>query len=305
MSQIKGLLKNNTIIMNVYQKAFAKFIALFTRVSPYLATKYLYKKYTGKRLDLKNPKDFNEKIQWLKLYWQHPLVAKCGDKYELRNYAKERGCSGALNASYGVYEDGSDIDWDALPQKFVLKVTSGCGFNMICHDKYMFDQEAAAAKLNRWLQVDYGLDRAELHYSRMTPRILCERFIETHDGKLPVDYKIFCFNGSPELVLVALDRAAEVKRFFFDLEWNSIHFEKDQTLKDAEHIQEPRSFNKMVHYAKQLAGPFPFVRVDFYDYNGQAILGEMTFTPDRGMASHYNENMLATLGDMIKLPQRL
>ncbi|WP_229671758.1 ATP-grasp fold amidoligase family protein [Lentibacillus kapialis] len=300
---MKDRLKSNSVCMNVYHKVFARFIAVFTRLSPYLATKYLYKKYTGKRLNLKNPQDFNEKIQWLKLYWQHPLVAKCGDKYDVRNYAKEVGCSEALIESFGVYDDATNIDWDELPQKFILKVTSASTLNMMCDNKSTFDYEAAAATLNRWLKVDYGLDRAELHYSRMTPRILCERLIETHDGKLPIDYKIFCFNGSPELVLVALDRATEVKRFFFDLEWNSIHFEKDQTVKQAAFIERPRSFNDMVHYAKKLAAPFPFVRVDFYDDNGKALLGEMTFTPDRGMASHYNENMLSTLGDMIKLPQ--
>lgn len=289
--------------MNVYRKVFAKFIAMLTRISPYLATKYLYKKFTGKRLDLKNPKDFNEKIQWLKLYWQHPLVAECGDKYEVRNYAKRVGCSDVLINSYGIYEDASDIDWDTLPQKFVLKMTSGCGFNIICHDKSMLDRQAAAVKLNRWLNVDYGLDRAELHYSRMTPRILCERFIEKPDGKLPIDYKIFCFNGSPELVLVALDRATDVKRYFFDLEWNSIHFEKNQMVKDAQRVEQPGSFNDMVHYAKKLASPFPFVRVDFYDDNGQAILGEMTFTPDRGMSSQFNQNTMNILGNMIKLPR--
>lgn len=301
MSFMKQFFKRNHFIMNVYQKG----IDILIKISPYLATKYLYKKNTGKKLDLKNPKDFNEKIQWLKLYWQHPLVPKCGDKYELRNYAKEVGCSDVLNESYGVFDDALAIDWDVLPEKFVLKVTSGCGFNMICKDKKKLDKEEAVKKLNQWLQVDYGLERAELHYSKMTPRILCEKFIETNDGKLPIDYKIFCFNGMPKLILVALDRATDMKRVFFDLKWNQIEFGKEKVSLETETIKKPQSLSEMVLYAEKLASPFPFVRVDFYDDNGKAVLGEMTFTPNRGMATHYHETMLHQLGEMIKLPEKI
>ncbi|WP_164667646.1 ATP-grasp fold amidoligase family protein [Virgibacillus doumboii] len=301
MLTIKKKLKKISVIKNVQ----AKFIALFVKLSPYAATKYLYKKNTGKRLDLKNPRDFNEKIQWLKLYWEHPLVPKCGDKYEVRKFAEEMGCYDVLIETYGVYDDTSEIDWDMLPQKFAIKVTSGCGFNIICEDKETLDKKAAIANLNKWMKVDYGLERAEIHYSKMTPRILCEKFIETNDGKLPIDYKFFCFNGEPEFILVAMDRGIKVKRFLFDLEWKSLDFQKVEEQTDKVTIEKPQSFRDMVYYAGKLAKPFPFVRVDFYDFNGKAVLGEMTFTPDRGMATHYNEKILHKFGDMIKLPAKI
>ncbi|SFE11423.1 TupA-like ATPgrasp [Lentibacillus persicus] len=299
MVQIKTQLKNNAL----FSRAYSQFIPRFIQISPYLATKFLYKRATKKPLNLRNPTNFNEKIQWLKLYWQHPLVVTCGDKYELRHYAKEAGCEVILNDLYGVYANASEIDWAALPQKFVLKVTSGCGFNIVCPDKQQLDKKAAAAKLNHWLQIDYGLERAELHYSKMTPRIICEKFIETEDGALPIDYKIFCFHGTPRLVLVALDRATEVKRFFFDLDWNPIDFEKGSATAEPDNVTPPKSFKDMLYYAEKLATPFLFVRIDFYDADGQPVLGEMTFTPDRGMATHYNETTLNTLGNMIHLPR--
>lgn len=299
MSTIKALLRKNSSLRNVQ----TIFIALLVKLSPYAATKHLYKKNTGKRLNLRNPSDFNEKIQWLKLYWQHPLVPKCGDKYEVRKYAEEMGCSDMLIKTYGVYRDASEIDWEILPQKFVLKVTSGCGFNIICGDKNTLDKEAAIIKLNKWMKRDYGLERAEIHYSKMAPRILCEEFIETTDGKPPVDYKIFCFNGVPEFILVVIDRGFEAKRFLFDMEWNRLDFQKREV--QSESIKQPQSLRDMDNYAKQLANPFPFVRVDFYEADGKALLGEMTFTPDRGMGAHYNEKMLHKLGGMIKLPAKI
>ena len=124
------------------------------KVSPVLATKYIYKRATGKSIDLNNPKSFNEKVQWLKLYWQHPLVVQCADKYEVRAFIKERHCEDILNPLYGVYNDTSEIDWDKLPEKFVLKTTNGCGTNIICKDKDELDKEEIVTKLKKWLKTD-------------------------------------------------------------------------------------------------------------------------------------------------------
>src|SRR5699024_2288765 len=218
---------------------------------------------------------------------------------------KEVGCSDVLNESYGVFNVPLPIVWKVLPEKLFLKVPSAGGLIRFCMDKKKLVKQGTVKNLNQWLQVAYGVERAELHYYKMTPRILCEKFIETNDGKLPIDYKIFCFNGMPKLILVALDRATDMKRVFFDLKWNQIEFGKEKVSLETETIKKPQSLSEMVLYAEKLASPFPFVRVDFYDDNGKAVLGEMTFTPNRGMATHYHETMLHQLGEMIKLPEKI
>lgn len=302
MLKIKEKLKKNERIRNFYNKAYKRYVALLVKTSPVLASKYLYKKTTGKKLNLKEPKAFNEKLQWLKLYWQHPLVAKCGDKYEMRQYVKDCGCEEVLNELYGVYEDATEIDWEVLPQKFVLKVTNGCGFNIICDDKSKLDKTKAINQLNEWLKTDYSLYAAELHYAKMKPRIICERYIETNAGFLPNDYKIYCFNGKPKLVLVVTERDNDPKLFFLDLNWCKLDIGKKDTKGDLPN--KPDCFNDMLEYAEKLAKPFPFVRVDFYDFNGIPILGEMTFTPAGCMAMNFNEYGLEMLGDMLQLPEK-
>src|SRR5690606_8377244 len=175
----------------------------------------LYKNRLGKKLNLRDPKDFNEKLQWLKLYWQHPLVIQCADKYEVRSFVQERGCEAILNELYGVYKDVSEIEWEKLPSKFALKTTNGSGTNIICSDKSKLDKREVFEKLDDWLKKDYSLVAAEVHYSKMVPQIICEKFIETDDGLLPNDYKLFCFNGEPRVILVVTERASgEYQRHF-------------------------------------------------------------------------------------------
>ena len=199
-------MKNNDFIRNNLLAVEKRLFAILVKSSPVLATKYKYRRATGKSINLDNPKTFNEKVQWLKLYWQHPLVAKCADKYEVREFIQERNCDEILNPLYGVYDATSEIDWDKLPEKFVLKTTNGCGTNIICKDKGKLDKEEVFTKLNKWLKTDYSLRFAEIHYSKMTPRIICEKYIETEDGLLPNDYKVFCFNGKPKFILAINER---------------------------------------------------------------------------------------------------
>ncbi len=303
ISKIKELLKKSYFIRNIYFKANKNFVAFLIKNTPVLASKYLYRRGTGKKLNLKNPQDFNDKLQWLKLYWQHPLVAKCADKYEVREYVKRCGCEEVLNELYGVYETTSEIDWDSLPSKFALKCTHGCGFDIICDDKSKLDKNEALEKLNEWLKIDFSLYAAELHYAKMKPRIICEKYIETNAGFLPIDYKVYCFNGKPKWVLVCTDRTiGYYKRACMDLNWKKL----DIVLKGVPTSylpNKPNCFNSMLEYAEKLATPFPFVRVDFYDYNGMPILGEMTFTP-LGCMANYDEYSLKKLGDMLDLPEK-
>lgn len=206
--------------MMIWRKINKGYLITLTKLSPVLASKRLYRRSFGQPLDLRNPKGFLEKLMWLKLYWRHPLVSKCSDKYAIREYVKECGCESVLNFLYGVYESTDEIDWVNLPDKFALKCTHGCGFNIICDDKSKLDRQAVFNTLREWMKIDYGLFFAEIQYSSIKPRIICEKYIENNLGCLPIDYKIHCFNGKARLFMVCTERETDVKYDFLDLNWN-------------------------------------------------------------------------------------
>lgn len=269
-----------------------------------VATKALYWLILGKRLNLENPQDYNEKLQWLKLFWNNPLVTQCADKFAVRQYAAECGCAEVLNELYGVYDRPADIAWEKLPPQFVLKCTHGCGYNVICDDKAKLDRGQTLARLQRWMKTRYGRKYGEYHYDVIRPRILCEKYIQTSAGFLPVDYKIFCCNGRARYVAVATNRAQAVQWHYLDLTWKLL----DVTL--PEHNKgvpppKPACWDRMVAAAETLARPFPFVRVDCYDNNGHPLLGEMTFTPVAGLNhGYYSEAGLRYVGGLIHLPAK-
>lgn len=288
------------MIKRAGKKIFVEIIYLINKLSPFTATKILHYKKTGKWPNLNNPKDFNEKLQWLKLNEDHTLKSICADKYEVYNYIKNNYDDSILNRLIAVYDNADKIDWNDLPHKFVLKCNHGCEYNIVVENKDKLNKEEVVAKLNKWLNERFGKNLLELHYDYIKPKIIVEEFIENKEGLLPLDYKIYCFNGKAKLVLVCSDRESELKLDFLDLEWNrlSYGFKKDESIKP---IKRPSCFEEMVRHAEELSKPFSFVRVDFYDKDGKVVFGEMTFTPAANMANYYNENGLEELGKLLEL----
>lgn len=274
-----------------------------TRISPELATKIIYRVSMGRKLNLEEPDDFNQKIMWLKLntYYNNPLVTQCADKYAVREYIKEHGCSEILNGLIDVYDSVDEIEWDNLPNQFAIKCNHGCGLNIICADKSTADKEKILNTLKEWIKTDYYLGNAEVNYKFVSKKIICEPFLNTKNGHLPNDYKIYCFDGKPQCVLVCYERDVELKLLFLDLDWNPTNIGKEG-INDGEVIPKPQSFEKMIEYSKILSKGLPFVRMDFYDVDGEVVFGEMTFTPAGGLATYYSEEGLKYLGDLIKLP---
>ncbi|WP_027097179.1 ATP-grasp fold amidoligase family protein [Clostridium paraputrificum] len=297
----KKKLKNNKNILKLYTNYKKTMCILLTHFSPVIATKYVYKYNTGKKLDLRNPKTFNEKIQWLKLFGDQKLMIRCADKYEVRFYVEEKGCPNILNELYGVYNDVEDIDFEKLPQSFVLKTSDGCGTNIICHDKELLDVEKTKKQLSYWMTHKYGWETAEIHYLKIKPKIVCEKIIETVDGTLPNDFKFFCFNGEPKFFYYGYDRENGFKKLHCDLNWNIINITREKATLSPNDIIIPECFDEMIKYARILSEGIPFVRVDFYDSKGQAVFGEMTFTPTAGMSEIYNEEAAKWMGEMIEL----
>lgn len=303
MMHAKEFIKRYKFPVFIYRALKNTFFRALIKTSPTLASKYLYKKNTGRKLNLRNPRDFNEKLQWLKLYWKHPLVTQCADKYEVRSYVIKTGCPEILNNLYAVHDHVEEICWDEIPEKFALKTTNACGTNIICSDKKKLNVVDAKRTITQWLKIDYSLIAAEFHYKKMRPRIIIERYLEPEDGTLPNDYKIYCFNGIAKIILVATDRDSNLKLNFLDLNWERLNI-GSQDYNNGDIPRKPDCLAEMIKYAEVLSQPFPFVRVDFYNYMGKPILGEMTFTPAACAATYYNDFGLQYLGELLTLPEK-
>lgn len=292
------------VFLRPFKTAFHKFFILFLHCLsgflPALATRLLHYKRTGRWIDLKAPKDFNEKLQWLKLNEDQSLKSICSDKYAVYGYIEKNYDASILNELIAVYEKPSDIDWDRLPNRFAIKCNHGCGYNIITKNKNELDQNEVVKKLCDWLGEKFGQKSLEPHYDLIEPKIIVEKYIENKSGVLPLDYKIYCFNGIAKLVLICSDRESNLKLDFFDLKWKRLNIGHKKN-ESAEQIKKPDCFEDMVRHAEALSKPFTFVRVDFYDNDGVPVFGEMTFTPAANMADYYNEYGLLLLGSMLEL----
>lgn len=299
---IKAILPDAMIA--AYHQAFLLPFQLINKASPALATKLLHFKTTGKWINLENPRDFNEKLQWLKLNEPNTLKAVCADKYKVFQYIEENYDRSILNKIIAVYSNPSEIEWEILPKKFAMKCNHGCGYNIVTKNKSELDRKSVESKLRRWLREKYGRKLLEPHYDLIEPKIIVEEYIENISGLLPIDYKIYCFNGKAKLVLVCSERDENLRLDFFDLNWSRLnigHKENESTKK----IKKPACFDEIVRHSEALSKPFAFVRVDFYDKDGTPIFGEMTFTPAGNMATYYNDYGLELLGEMLSLENRL
>ena len=285
-------------------KKYIKICSLFSADYEYWhgAKEYYYHR-TGKILDYSNPKDFNEKLMWLTRYWQHPLVAQCADKYRVRKYVESCGLNQILVPLYGVWDRVEDIDFDSLPNQFVLKCTHGCGYNVICKNKLHLDLEDTRQKLNTWMKEDYGRLFFEHHYSFIQPKIICEKFLPSISVSV-TDYKIHCINGEPICFFVCTDRdnnhGGHVTYASYSTDWEKLDWLKKEP---SEILPKPECLKMMVEYAKILSKPFPYVRVDFYEIERCVIFGEMTFTPYGNILDYYKDAVIVEFGKKLKLPQ--
>lgn len=255
-----------------------------------------------KKLDLKNPITFNEKLQWCKLYYfpKNPLVVQCADKYAVRSHIEKKGYASKLVPLLGVWEKAEDIDWDALPNQFVLKCNHGCAYNIVCSNKAALDKEATVKQINEWMKEDFGAFNIELHYSQIKhKKIICEQFL----GETIVDYKFFCFNGEPKFIYVSNDlihdRQAQIG--FFYLDGSKMPLKRDDYT-DIPSVELPPFYVEMMDMAKKLCSEFPFVRVDFFLANDTYYFAELTFTPGACMMPFNPEKFDAEWGQLITLP---
>ncbi len=258
------------------------------------------------KLDLDNPVTFNEKMQWIKLYDRRPEQTVMVDKYLAREYISQRIGDEYLVPLVGVWENPDDIDFDSLPDKFVLKCNHNSGLGMcICHDKSTLDREKVVEGLKKGLAEDYYLMGREWPYKNVPRRVICEELLEDNVMGELVDYKFFCFDGEVYCTFVSTDRATKqgIKVSFFDREWKILPFKKRYP-SIRENFPKPVNYDKMVEISALLSKTFPFLRVDFYEVEGRLYIGELTFCPGSGFEPFYPEEWDTILGNMVTLPPK-
>lgn len=263
--------------------------------------KFLKMKYymrMGKKLNLKNPQTYNEKLQWLKLYDRNPEYTKMVDKYEVRKYISEKIGEEYLIPILGVWDSFDEIDFDKLPNQFVLKCTHDSGGLVICKDKSKLDVSAAREKINKSLKFNYYWQSREWPYKNVKPRIIAEKFMVDESGTELKDYKFFCFDGEPKALFIATDRPHDTKFDFYDIEFNHLPFTNGHPNADRE-LSKPAGFDEMVEIAGRLSAGIPHSRIDLYDINGKIYFGEITFFHWSGMMPFEPEEWDYKLGEMI------
>ena len=262
-----------------------------------------YKKTTGETLNLENPQTFNEKIQWLKLYDSTPLKTRLADKYLVRDWVKEKIGEEYLIPLLGVWDNFDEIDFDKLPNQFVLKCNHGCGYNIIVNDKSKFNKEDARRKINNWMNEDFAFRCGlELHYSAIPRKIIAEKYIENSGNDL-YDYKFWCFDGKVKYIQFLSERNTNgLKMAFYDKNWEKQDFVYSYPL-DSKNIPRPDNLEIMVYLAEKLAEGFNHVRVDFYRLEDSKVyFGEMTFTSCSGVCKWIPATMDMEFGQLIELP---
>ena len=248
------------------------------------------------------PLTFNEKIQWLKLYDRNPLYPVLADKYAVREYVRDCVGEKYLNDLLGVYTSAEDIPFASLPDEFVLKVTNGSGWNIICPDKQALSWNSSKDKLNKWLRSDYYRLGREWAYKNIEPKIICEKFLRDERGKIPKDFKFFCFNGVPRLIQVDSERFEHHTRAFYDPQWNKLPFELLYP-SHQEDMQKPGRLEEMLSVAASISKEIPFCRVDLYSLP-RIVFGEITFYPGNGVETFKPEGFDAHWGEHIELPNK-
>lgn len=304
------MMKNRLKEWLLSDKRFMKFYCsiedipfkLATLISPKFNTSLRFKQANGYFPDYGEPKTFTEKLVWLKLnrYMNDPLVIQCADKYRVREYVEECGCGDTLNELIGVYDSVDNIPWESLPNKFAMKWNFGAGMNLICTDKKSLDIQVAKKKLKKWGKNKYWLNHSEMQYKYTPKKIICEKFLETAQGEVIPDYKVYCFNGEALAIFVMHDRGHGVKSEFFDKEWHLLLNTKKYKA-PSEITPKPLCFDRMMEVSKKLSSPFPFVRCDFYVIGGRLIFGELTFTPAGGVLTSQTSINGKEMGELLHI----
>lgn len=307
-NKVRKLSYTNNFINKLYLIANRIKVLLLLPLSDEKFAKIKYKENTGRKLDLENPKTFNEKLWWLKINNRDPLLTICSDKVKVREYVRKCGLGHILNEVYGVYDSADDIDFDKLPDKAFIKTNHGSGINIIWDRNKPFDINKFRKKFNRALKQNYYWQSREWNYKNIEPKIIVEKLLEDRENRSLIDYRFLCFDGVVRMIFVDIETAAEdgshnpyARRNVYDRNFNYLNIKVKREQFDSSIIKKPRNFDKMIEYAEKLSKPFVFCRVDLYNINGNIYFGEITFYPGGAMQIVEPEEWERRMGDWIDL----
>ena len=292
-----------------YWSLYRKLVEWTNRHFPVFICKMRFRKVFGRKMDLKNPKDINEKILWLSLYSDISEWSRMADKYAVRSYVEELGLGKCLVKLYGIWDKAEDIEWDKLPQQFVLKTNNGSGTVKLVADKTQIDIPETTKLIDSWLHKKIASSTTEFHYASIKPCVIAEELLDfsndSNNSTSIIDYKVWCFNGKAYYVWACSNRDEEATDVaLFDREWNYLpeksvfneHYRKQKVL-----VNKPKNLEEMLDVAEKLSKPFPVVRVDLYNINGHIYFGEMTFTSLGGTMDFYTQDCLYEMGNLIDI----
>lgn len=267
----------------------------------------VYRSIFNKDINWEAPRNLIEKIYWLEMFSDTSLWTLCADKFRMRQYVESKGFGHLLPKNYGHWLNADDIDFDSLPEQFVLKTTNGCGQVLLVKDKTELNIRKTRKLLNEWMRLKYGYTDGQVHYSRIKPCIIAEEYLSCADCDSLTDYKVWCFNGKAEYVLVVYDRVILGKHqgyslSAYDLEWNDISrrvLRKDNKHFSGRPVDRPQNLEAMIEAAQKLSTGFPQVRVDFFETDGNRLsIGELTFSTGYGYHTDEFYDYLGTKVDL-------
>ena len=299
MKKVLRLIKSKKLFLPIYY-----ILNYVHRVIPdkiYLHIKYRY--HMGKKLNLKQPESFNEKLQWLKLYDRNPQYPLLVDKYAVRNYVKERIGEEHLVPLIGVYEKYEDINFELLPEQFVMKPNHTSGDIYFCKDIRSIDHIRLKKYINKWIKKNQFWYGREWPYKYIKPLILCEKYLINTSGEELKDYKFLCFKGEVLCSFVCLNRFSPggLNVDFYDIDWNLMPFERHYARSNTT-IPKPYTYSKMIHYSEILSTGLPFARIDFYESDRRLFFSEITLYPGSGFEEFSPESYDYLLGNWLKIP---
>ena len=267
--------------------------------------KLYYRLRVGRKLNMNNPTTLNEKLQWLKFNYRFPLQSIVSDKLLVREYVKDKIGEKYLIPLIGSWKKYDDIDFSLLPEKFVLKCNHDSGGLVVCNDKEKLNHIEARRKIEKSLNSNFFYIGREYQYRNIKPMILCEKFI-SDNGNVPMDYKIYCFNGVPDVILVCKDRFSKnthrASYYFFDQEWRFQPLNKgDENIKTVD-INKPKNLDEMIDIAKELSKDFVFARIDLYNVDGKIYFGEITLSPNSGFDPDIKYETDLMFGEKLGIP---
>lgn len=267
--------------------------------------KLYYRLRVGRKLNMNNPTTLNEKLQWLKFNYRFPLQSIVSDKLLVREYVKDKIGEKYLIPLIGSWKKYDDIDFSMLPEKFVLKCNHDSGGLVVCNDKEKLNHIEARRKIEKSLSSNFFYIGREYQYRNIKPMILCEKFI-SDNGNVPMDYKIYCFNGVPDVILVCKDRFSKnthrASYYFFDQEWNFQPLNKgDDNIRNVD-LSKPKNLDEMIEIAKKLSKDFVFARIDLYNVDGKIYFGEITLSPNSGFDPDIKYETDLMFGQKLEIP---